>query len=1196
MYFKELEIVGFKSFPYKTKIKFEPGVTAVVGPNGCGKSNISDAIRWAIGEQSPRSLRGSCMEDVIFNGTNAIEPINMAEVSLTLSNEDKALPIDYNEVTVTRRLFRSGESEYIMNKTPVRLKDINSLFMGTGIGASSYSIIEQNKIDLILSSKPEERRYIFEEASGITKYKAKKKEGLRKLEHTADNLVRINDIINEVKRQINSIERHAKKAERYKENFEILKEAELKLAVYELRSINLELGKNKAYLEDLSQKEKNLKLELGDTLALINKYRQDMDDIIKELTVAQQELSDATLFIDKSRHKVELNKERINDLRNLKDNLEGELTGLKEKIQLRGEEINRAREHFDSILNTKEEKAKELSRQEESVSGFSHEIAVHQKELKDAKNRIVDLLAVQTKTKNELIKLGADLQNRKSRLLRLETERGNVLNEKKSVGSLLEKANGELENCKKNVEERARLLDGVRGRLNSCECALEDIRRHTAENENILNSLRSKEEILKEMIETFEGFDKGVKVLMEGVRTGALSGAIGVVADMLEPENGYEAALETALGKKAQAIIVEDRNALKQALAFLGKDKCSAHLLICEDIRQEGKRHSHKAVMEKEGIIPLSSFIKTDPFYQFITDYLLCDIYIVESVEAAYDILNKYGDGVKFVTKNGFFIEKGHIFGGSVKKETCTSIFGRSRRLEEVISAQEVIKKEIEGLANQRLEREGGVHELKQEITAGENLLKKEEIELANVLSRKESVEANLKKIDDELSIVDLEISEVEELINEISVKGNELNDQLNANEQDYAAVQDFVTSLQQVIQDKTKARNDLMFEIPKTRSEISFLSNTEETERKNLNRENVVLEELKAQYETRKSGSQSSLEKIDALERETDTLEKEIDSKTQKELQLREGLNRISDNKNVLSHNLHEKEALSRYKETEVEKFRDQIRNLEIKNKEGELKEINIKEKIRQAYRLDVQTLDLQIDEGINWEDVRNQVEVLKIKIEKLGPVNLVAIEEHKELEERYLFLTQQQEDLVRARESLHSAIAKINRTTRKLFMDTFQGIQVEFKNYFRMLFGGGHAELLLLDDTDVLESGIEIVVRPPGKKLQNLLLLSGGEKALTAIALLFAIFKVKPSPFCILDEVDAALDESNIGRFVRILQDFLKTSQFIVITHNKKTMEMANVLYGITMQEKGVSKIVSVKFAEDENKAPAEKEEALV
>ncbi|MFH1594247.1 MAG: chromosome segregation protein SMC [Candidatus Omnitrophota bacterium] len=1196
MHFKQLEIMGFKSFPHKTKLKFEPGVTAVVGPNGCGKSNISDAIRWVLGEQSAKSLRGSSMEEVIFNGTDKVDPINIAEVSLTLSNEDRALPIDYNEVTITRRLFRSGESEYILNKTPVRLKDITSLLMGTGMGTGSYSIIEQGKIGMILSTGPEERREIFEEASGITRYKAKKREAMRKLEQTESNLLRINDIITEVKRQITSIERHARKAERYKTDFEVLKDLDLKLAFRQLRDLGSDLSASGEDMVVQRKAEVEARSEHSEIATSIAKFRGDLDNIIRDLTDMQEKRSDAALIMDKSQNRAHLNNERIEDLRRLKTSLEEDLSGLKEKMRIQEEEIAKTKERFNDILKTRIEKETTLNENETTAGRLTEEIEAHQKEMKGSKIRTVDILAFETKTKNELIKIGADLQNRRSRLRRLEMERENVSRDKEETESVLAGIDVELSECKEKRDRYRAELDELKDSRNKSEALLEEKRSRAIEKENALNVLKSKEEVLKEMIENFEGFENGVKFVMEGVKSGSLSGVIGIVADLIEPEAGQELFLEAVLGQKAQAIIVESREDLLKAISYLDNKRASAHFIVYDDIKLRPGWHHNKVDMAGCGISSLASFVKANDHRTDIIDYLFDNVYFAETESEARNAGGGNSGDIKFVTRDGFILEDGYLFGRILKNEIGTSVIGRRMKLANIQRQQEEIALGIEEIRLEEFHEKARITELKEMVIVAENSLKEREIGLANVMSRREAIEANLKKINDEISVIGLEVEEVGDMIREVTQRGEELNKRLNETESEYAGIQEVITLAREAIEKKTVSRNELIFATSEIRSEISFFRNTEDHENRNLIKESKLIEELKVQYKNKVNNVEDSAKKITELEAELVELVSLIDAKKNEEMYYKGELDEIRLNKDSISRDLHEKEKIFQEKEALIEGIRDRLHSLEIKIREAELLTVNIKERVREAYKVDVENTTIEIPGDINWEETKNHIEVLRIKLDKLGPVNLVAIDEHKDLEERHSFLTQQEEDLLRAKESLHKAILKINKTTRELFMETFQKAQVEFRNYFRMLFGGGHAELLLLDESDVLECGIEIVARPPGKKLQNLLLLSGGEKALTAIALLFAIFKVKPSPFCILDEVDAPLDDSNIGRFTRILNDFLKTSQFIVITHNRKTMEMANVLYGITMEEKGVSKIVSVKFAEDEKEASTPNEGVLV
>ena len=1192
MYFKQLDIIGFKSFPHKTKLKFEPGITAVVGPNGCGKSNISDAIRWVLGEQSAKCLRGSSMEDVIFNGTDSVEPINMAEVSLTLSNNDRALPIDYDEVTISRRLFRSGESEYVLNKTPVRLKDIAHLLMGTGMGTSSYSIIEQGKIDLILSSRPEERRYIFEEAAGITRYKAKKKEALKKLEHTENNLVRLGDIVNEVRKQISSIERHAKKAERYKNDFEVMKNLDLKLTGFELSNINAELTKNKEILEEACAEEEARKAGLEESLASISKCRQLLDSTMRELVDMQSKLSEARLFIDKGDNRAALNRERINDLSNFKMQSEEELSRLEERVQAQEKDIAGIRERFESMMKAKTDKEKTVLQMEENSRNLAMEISGHQKDIKSVKAKSLDLLAVQTKTKNELIKMGADLANRKTRLRRLETEKRNVNEEEENVGKLLGEAESAVCACREKLRKSEHFVAEIKNRLSLSEERWDTLQKRIRESLDLQNSLGSKEEILKEMIEKHEGFGRGVKLVMASSAANILPGVLGIVANIVEPETGLELALEAALGGRAQAIVAENRDALKGALRFLGEEKAQASFLIHEDIKKLRPKRRNERIVRNFGASQLSSLVRTEPSYAAVVDYLLGDIYLVKDLEEAYRISESFNEDIKFVTKEGLLFEKGRVFGGFMQSQGASSIIGRAKRLEEIRSQIGALKAAMSALKAEEIGEKKGIEGLKKEVSEAEKALKGEEINLESVIFKKESREADFRKIADELSIMELEIREVGELVHELSFKGDNLNVLLNEKEIEYERDQAFISSSQEALQTKDGMKNELAIKLSEIKSELAFLKAADDEAAKSLDKETRVCEELRSQRESKKRDARDSEQKKLLLEIETGNLEEEIAAMRIEEEAMAKDLSGIMERKGTLSAELQEKEGSSRREEKYIENLRNEIRRLEIAKRESELMSVNIVDRIRQAYKLDIQSVRVLPEEDTNWEEVKNQVEVLKIKLEKLGPVNLVAIEEHKNLEERFSFLTGQQEDLLRAKESLHKAILKINKTTKQLFVETFEKIQGEFKNYFRMLFGGGHAEVLLLDESDVLESGVEIVVRPPGKKLQNLLLLSGGEKALTAMALLFAVFKVKPSPFCILDEVDAPLDESNIGRFTRILQDFLKTSQFIIITHSKRTMQMANVLYGITMQQKGVSKIVSVKFAEDEPAKPAESE----
>ncbi len=948
MYFKRLELVGFKSFTDKTTVEFKPGVTAIVGPNGCGKSNISDAIRWVLGEQSAKSLRASSMEDVIFNGSATKEPLNLAEVSLTLSNESKILPIDYDEVTITRRLYRSGESEYLLNKNNVRLKDIHELLMGTGIGTESYSIIEQGKMDQILDSKPEERRVIFEEAAGITKYKSKKKEALRKLEHVDANLLRINDIIQEVKRQIGSIERQAKKAESYKTEFEKLKKLELAVAS---RDFLLFDHRRKTKEEGLA----NLKKEEEDSRSLMqaaeasyaDKKREvsRLDDLLKD---SHAEEMNTTSEIRKNEDRLLLNRERIEELSQRKEHLMRQAEILKHRIEKYKEDYQQWNSEFEIL-------------QKEEMGGLTF--------LNSAEGNFKVLA-------DTVAAMGAEEKADKARLLDLANQRAHVQTELARVRA----ENGVLEKRLQRLNEEK-------------EAASNEERRFSERLAAFQTAVKKFKDKLKAFLQTF-------------ARKGALE--FGPTEDSeLESEIKHFAdeVSKTRVGEKSG----EEVSLLSAEMS---------------DLSAERGKFSQKGVELTKELGTIDEEEKT------LNAGLL-------SIENSFQ--------EKATQKEALLV---HLTETRLKQNHCTA-------------KREKIEKDktrvLEAIMNEEA----------QEL----QLVK----EMENVTAKRESLEEENKSLEAELK--------------------------------------NLASRRESVMKSQGGTHRD--------REAIA-----------------VELETLEKERNQRQEFLRSALEKVHAFELE--------------EANLRHEMGRL-------------------------------------------------KERIFNAYQVDLiieggvsETLARAGDallgsEEFDVEEAKIEIQFQREKLNKMGPVNLTAIQEYDEMSERFDFLTKQQQDLLQAKEDIHKAILKINRTTKELFVDTFGKIQKNFVEYYRLLFGGGSADLLLLDENDVLECGIEIVARPPGKKLQSISLLSGGEKALTAIALLFSLFKVKPSPFCVLDEIDAPLDEPNIDRFCGVLRDFIAGSQFILITHNKRTMNLADVMYGITMAETAVSKIVSVRFSKNEEAVAA-------
>ncbi len=1062
MYFKKLEITGFKSFVDKTTFHFEPGITAIVGPNGCGKSNIFDSVRWCLGEQSIKSLRGARMEDVIFNGTETVPAQSAAEVSLTLSNEAKILAIDYEEVTITRRLFRSGESEYLINNNPVRLKDINDLLMGTGIGAESYSLVEQGKIDLVISSKPEDRRLVFDEATGVSKYKAKKKEALKKLEEMDNNLLRVNDIITEVKRQIGSIERQASKTRRYKEIFEKLKTTELKYSSLELKALKTELAVMTQMSKKSFEEEQQLNKQLQDLDSKLMLQQKQLQELDAKLSALKDETSNFENINILDHQHINLNQERIIDLNKHAEILTSQKEELKLKIAGHEKNIAELSEQLLSFHQIFSKKEQGLKEREKTLETLVRDIDEAQNEIKTLKTRIFDLKVSETQINNQLNENASTMHTSLARQKRLEVEKIKTEEESSDVLKNLETVKGEIASEKDKISNITKRLDTVREEKGTQENSLKSLEETLRKLENEKLSFQSQIEFLKELKLKYDD--------MPGAKNGILE-------------------IQEVPAEKISGIIAHAREV---------------------------------------------EFFKDTKTYR-----IRCEL--------------------KFISFD----------------------------LEGLDAKSKEISSEIENLIRQMSEKEKKLMDILKEIQTVEDEHQQERL----VLTNKEAIFLNLsdnaRKIQDEVSMITLELSEVNETLTASKEKESHLKNELASIQSQNTATEERINENLNRINQNSSSREKTLVEIAQLKTELSNQKAKEETLQGNLNFFQNARESDSRTVNLNDREIQGSLEKIQELNDEAASLElqirareEEIKSKTKEHSKL----NSVR-TEEVNGLDFTQKQIIDL--EEKTDKIKEDNHHTQMQEQELNFKYAAIKNRILQSYNVNLDEMPLadEATEAINMEELQQEIAALKEKVESFGTVNLVAIEELEELKNRHDFLTQQQNDLLLAKDSLQKAITKINRTTRKMFLETFQIVAEEFKNYFKLLFGGGEARLFLIDEEDVLESGIEIICRPPGKKLQNITLLSGGEKALSAIALIFAIFKTKPSPFCVLDEIDAALDESNIDRFSRVLLDFSKTSQFIVITHNKKTIVRANVMYGITMENSGISKIVSVKLHENEH-----------
>jgi chromosome segregation protein len=1096
MYFKRLEITGFKSFMEKTVLNFEPGITAIVGPNGCGKSNVFDSIRWVLGEQSVKSLRGSHMEDVIFNGTDTKQPLGMAEVSLTFDNSQKNFSVDNDEVMITRRIFRSGESEYLLNKVQVRLKDIIDLLLGTGIGAESYSIIAQGKIDLILSSRPEERRQVFDEASGITKYKAQKREAIRRLEETEQNLLRINDIITEVKRSIGYLERQANKARRYQAAFGDLKIKEINLSFIQKNKLVGEKEKVALELHSLRTNEECLQARIREEEASISQRNDEVTTLENNIDLIKTNIVSLQNRIDSNKQHIIFNQERIKELETTKAYHESQVTQIRERLLQDEEQLAKFKEEYSLIRQSFEDKTNALKGNEEQLNNLVLAIKNSTENIAKAKRSILDLATRAALVRNEISELSSKTQVFLARSKRLELEKAKILEERFQVESSLNALNSELLTMEKDHAFLAEELNSVKAALAQKNLLLNQKAHEIEEMEKRRLSLESQKDFLEKLKSQYEDITEsmGAVIYLDKMPNEKINGLVVKVSQELNPAEPLAPA----------------------AFKLQGEAK---------PIDLDAQKVKEKLIQLEENLVVL----KAD------------------------------------------------------KTSLENEIAGINSRINDLNSKEQ-----------------------------------DQEISLANKRTVHQTVIDQYNKVKQEEEIIVLELSDVTEEMSALSSKLRSSQEQLAAVEAENKAVEEAIHNEQDNISVNSQLKEEVLVNIAQVKTEVDNLSLRLASENDNLKiLENAVnasrndilsLENKVLETSHRQEGLtlqiQDLEEKITGSQADIESQNKELLETEKKYNEFRESisgvLKAIEENRSSL------------------EAFKEKAYEIQMLEKDLDFKYQSIKERLFTAYKIDLDTVtaaifpeaiekkpeeqqsstdEVQIppvaaqDAAIGGSAVAEvvldegqlsvEIEKLKEKVDSYGNVNLVAIEEYDELKKRYDFLTQQQTDLVTSKDSLQDAIRKINHTTKKMFLETFEKVREEFRNYFKTLFGGGDAQVYLIDENDPLESGIEIICRPPGKKLQNVLLLSGGEKSMSAIALIFAIFKVNPAPFCVLDEIDAALDESNVERLGRVLQEFATTSQFIVITHNKRTIANADIMYGITMQESGVSKIVSVKFS---------------
>ena len=1177
MYLKKLELQGFKSFADKTVLEFMPGITTVIGPNGSGKSNISDAIRWVLGEQSMKSLRGSKTEDVIFAGTQNRKSLGFAEVSMVMDNSDQKLPIEYNEVTITRKLYRSGESGYYINKTPCRLKDVLELFMDTGIGKDGYSIIGQGKIDEILSNKSEERRHIFEEAAGIVKYRVRKAESEKKLEQTKLNLLRINDIISEIEANIEPTKIQAEKAKEYLRLRDELKSIEIGLFIHNIndykKRIEEVINDQDIYNTQLVRENERL----SNIQELKEKLRASLDSITEQIEKMQNLGFENEKKKEQIKADININLEKINNNNANFERLEKEIIENDERLKVLEEEINQKNDKKTNLTENKDKFVKELEEKEAELKKLTDKMSEKELDMETKKKKVEDNTDEKYEISNAISTLKANVENSKSRKKVVEEEidvniseldssrmqKSEISQKFAEIEAKREKIKGDLNKIDEKRKESDAKLKEYDLKINQCE-----------------SEIRMKDSRMKFLIETEkekEGYIRSVKSILQDCEKdlSLKKGVHGVIANLISVPKEYETAIEMCLGQSMQNIVTDTEEDAKKLVEHLRKFNLGrASFLPITSVK--GKKLDK--IKSEKGVIGIASdLVKFDKKYEQIVLSLLGRTLIMDTMDNAIAIARKNSYGFRIVTLQGDVLNpSGAISGGSVSTKTV-NILGRSREIEELKKTIAELEKKVEKLKKDKSEYESSIEDLLEEIEGLENELKDIEIVYATEKQRVSSIEEAVSKVEKRLEKLRDEKKSIEEQLKINEQTQNDLNEKISAIDEENKKLSEEIEEFSNHNKETQTIVDDLNFDITNLKISVSSFDESEASINEIVERINNDIENLKQSTENKKEQKIKLTEENDKLEElniklneEAENLLKEVSNSGTKVEELKN--DRITKNQK-----LEEAEENFTDQMEKIDGLKEQVNKADIKKSKYEVELEQIISKMWEEYEITPNDPG-EYEEPKNVAEVQKQVNKIRGEMKDLGSVNIDSIEEYKKLKERYDFMNEQRLDLETTMAKLRNVITDMTTVMKKQFEDRFRVINKNFSEVFVELFGGGKAELKLTDEDNILESGIEIEVQPPGKKLQNMMLLSDGERAFTAIALLFAILKINPAPFCVLDEIEAALDDVNVYRFAEYLKKFAQESQFLVITHRKGTMEAANTVYGITMQENGISKLLSL------------------
>ena len=1187
MYLKSLEIQGFKSFAEKIVLNFNSGLTSVVGPNGSGKSNIADAVRWVLGEQSAKTLRGSRMEDVIFSGTQHRKPVGFASVSLVIDNSDKALPIDFSEVTISRRMYRSGESEYSINKTPCRLKDITELFMNTGVGREGYSIIGQGRIDEILSARSDERRLVFEEAAGITKYKARRREAERKLENTRQNLLRINDIIAELESQLEPLAQQAEKARKFIDLSNELKGIEVSLFLDTIDRLKIKIvevetqaGELKEQIDEENRRIENIRNKNRSKNESLERLKNDSENI-------RQSIHALDTGIEKNESSIRIYEEKISHLLSNNEGYGEDIRGIKERMEALKVEAERKEQRIQQLTRDSERFAQLLSEAEERLAKIMAQLDESERIIEEAKQTVMDKQDQLSDSRIRANNLRNDLENYRQLKGRLSEDIHQALLEKDRENMEKEDLDASLRKTREDIATTKDTVDALEDQRNRAMSRLESLREKRDAVMRDLQSLESRRKVLLDMEATMEGYSHSVKSVMNASRSNKefARGIHGALAQLINVREEYETAIEVCLGGALQNIITEDEYAAKRAIEFLkSKNLGRATFLPISSVKPRTLESEILSQIQSmtgfEGIA--SDMVSCNSRFRGIILNLLGRTVIVDNMDSAIQMARRFGYAFRIVTRDGELLNAGGSITGGSQSSKLSSLLSRHRVIKElegkIRSAgkrQKVLDGEISAVEQENRQITEQLEASRKALSDLELIRLRDESHVARLLE-------NIKRLTARVEMLRQQEQEIEGSILKVENEGTLEDENTRRIEEEIQALKDLIRSQQIKNKDEQDRRNLLHTDINDYRVSVNSIAESIQNMKEQLAQLKEEQGSITGNLEKREADRKRNLERIEEFKASIAGVQEKIRSMKEEKTGLELKSESITEEIRVLEEELSGMlDAVTSHNNT-IMTLQEGMGRLEARKAKMEAELETIQNRLWDEYGLTYGNAEPLRQEITNIRATQTRIAELKAEIRDLGPVNVAAIEDYARTKERYSFMQTQRDDLVKSEEKLNRVIYEITQVMKRQFVEQFALINRNFNIVFRELFEGGHAEVQLSDEENVLESNIDIIVQPPGKKLQNMLLLSGGEKAMVAIALIFGILRMRPAPFYILDEIEASLDDANVYKFADYIRQYTDKAQFIVITHRKGTMEAADTLYGVTMQEHGVSKVVSLRLDE--------------